>query len=161
VTWYGWEGVAGIFFLAITLLGIFWLARPAQAWRGAITLFGGTAVTVLLIMYLYFPKIEPYSQGAAIEFFSGLAGKDCYTHTSGYRSYAQYFYPKTQPSTRPENNGENWEQHLFYGDVRKDVYVAGKIYDEPRLDSVKTLKKLYAKNGFVFYKREKAAALAQ
>jgi len=156
VSWSGWEGLTGGFFLITTVLGVVWLARPTHAWRGASTLFGGTAIVVLLIMYLYFPKIEPYTQGAAIEFFSGLAGKDCYTYTSGYRSYANYFYPRTKPNTRPAPPaGQDWEQHLFYGKVDKEVYVACKIYDETRLDSVKTLKKLYAKNGFVFYKREK------
>jgi 4-amino-4-deoxy-L-arabinose transferase-like glycosyltransferase len=159
VVWYGWEGVAGAVLLLGTLLGVAWLARPERAWQGAATLFGSTAVAVLLVMYLYFPKIEPYSQGAAIEFFSGLEGKDCYTYTSGYRSYAQYFYPKTKPDTRPNPPSDApdgaWEKRLFYGDIDKDVYVAGKIYDQPRLDSVKTLKKLYAKNGFVFYMRPK------
>jgi hypothetical protein len=158
VTWHGWEALAGVYLLAIVGLAAYWLGRPTHALRGTYTLLGGTAGLLLLVVYLFLPKIEPYTQGAAIGFFKGLEGKDCYAYTSGYRSYANFFYPKTLPSTRPKfPHGQEWEDYLFHGPVDKEVFVAAKLFDQARLDSVPTLRKLYAKNGFVFYHRPKAA----
>jgi 4-amino-4-deoxy-L-arabinose transferase-like glycosyltransferase len=155
VVWYGWEAIAGLVLLASVVMGVFLLNKQERVSRAICWLFMGTATSVLLVMYLYMPKIEPYTQGAAIEFFKSLEGKDCYVHTYAYKSYANLFYPKTQPDTKPRLDGEEWEQWLLYGDTDKDVYVSSKVMNEEKLDQIPNLQKLYAKNGFVFYFRPK------
>ena len=94
--------------------------------------------------------------------------------TLGYKSYAPYFYGKvpapdakqakllltvtSNNSTRPDTlssyqkevSYKNW---LLSGNINKPVYFSVKINDQSVYDSVPSLTRLYAKNGFVFYRR--------
>lgn len=97
------------------------------------------------------PKVERYSQGAAIDFFIERQGENCYVNTLGYFSYAQLFYVKKEIPTNPNSYNEQW---LLTGNIDKPVYFVSKV---DRIDNFKKypeLKELYRKNGFVFLKRE-------
>ncbi|MCS6968368.1 MAG: glycosyltransferase family 39 protein [Cytophagales bacterium] len=157
VHWYGWEAITGIIFLVGTMGGV--RALKKFPLHGVIALFAATALMVTLTVYLYVPKIIQYTQGASVEFFRQLEGKDCYVYTYGYRSYVHWFYAKTKPDTRPiTEDGLAWQNYLFYGPVKKNVYVACKIFSRPELDTVSTLQFLYEQNGFAFYKRRKPSS---
>jgi hypothetical protein len=157
VRWYGWEGITGIIFLAGTLWGIRRLSIPAKAQSGVVALLGATALMVTMVMYLYLPKIVQYTQGAPVAFFQQLQGKDCYVYTYGYRSYAHWFYARTQPDTRPKTeDGQEWQEYLFRGPIDKDLYISCKNFSRAELDSIPTLQFMYEQNGFVFYKRQKS-----
>ena len=159
VNWTGWEGLIGLFFLVTTVIGIYFL-KKAQIIKGFISIFGGTAIMLSLVLIFYIGKIERYSQRAAIEFLKGLQGKDCYVMTIGYKSYAQYFYAQTQPTTKPLFDGDiRWQNYLFENELDKDFYVLTKNTSEAELlELIKNKKidweRLYEKNGFVFYKKK-------
>jgi 4-amino-4-deoxy-L-arabinose transferase-like glycosyltransferase len=150
VHWSGWEGIVGALLVAAITIGIIQLKKNNFRKAGWV-LFGGTAITVFLASAIIVPKVERYSQGAAIDFFIQRQGEDCYVNTLGYFSYAQLFYVKKEVPTNPDSYNEEW---LLTGNIDKPAYFVSKV---DRIDNYKKyteLKELYRKNGFVFLKRE-------
>jgi len=160
VLWTGWESLIGVYFIGIVIVGVYFFKKN-ETMKGFVSLFGGTAVMLALVLIFYVGKVERYTQRAAIDFLKGLQNKDCYVMTIGYKSYAQYFYAQTQPSTKPLFEGDiRWQNHLFYDRLDKDFYVLTKNTSEQELSALikpnaAEWERLYEKNGFVFYKRAK------
>lgn len=102
------------------------------------------------LMTLFVPRIEKYSQGAAIEFFESLKGKDVYIEVLGYRSYAHLFYTDKKPSQSvlPQNR-----KKLLRGKIDKPAYFVTRLGKEKAYLKKYPLELLYEKNGFVFMKR--------
>lgn len=151
VNWTGFEIIPGLFLLVVIFLALRWWKQ--QAYQKAIpALFGGTAVFVMLTLIFFINRIEGYSQRAAVEFFESKVGEDAYLITDGYKSYAQYFYGKTQEYS---NKNEGDRERLFTGEVDKDVYIVTKIHKADRLREIPTLEEIGAKNGFVFFRRKR------
>lgn len=96
VNWTGWEVIPGILLAAVLVLSLRWISRQ-QFVKGFSLLYGGVAVFVLLTLIFFIGRIERYSQGAAIDFFESVEGKNCYVMTYGYKSYAQLFYFRKPP----------------------------------------------------------------
>jgi 4-amino-4-deoxy-L-arabinose transferase-like glycosyltransferase len=149
VHWSGWEGIVGILMIVTLVLGIRKLNKKefnAAAW----TFFGGTAIVIFLASAIIVPKVERYSQGAAIDFFIERQGENCYVHTLGYKSYGDLFYTQKERPSNPDSYNEQW---LLTGNIDKPVYFVTKV---DRADKYKypELKELYRKNGFVFLKRD-------
>ena len=151
VNWTGWEIIPGLVLFTVLWLSLRWWKR-ADFSRAIPTLFGGTAVFVMLTLIFFINRIESYSQRAAIEFFESKVGEDAYLITDGYKSYAQYFYGKTQVYSK-KNEGDR--EILFSGPIDKDVYIVTKIHKANRLRALPELREIGASNGFVFFKREK------
>ena len=101
-------------------------------------------------MFFIVPKIEKYSQAALIEFFQSLQGKDVYLKQIYFRSYAPYFYGKTQPPENKNYYDLNW---LLLGDIDKDVYFATKAHKRKGLDGYQRMEEIGIKNGYAFYVR--------
>ncbi len=148
VPWGGWEGIGGLVLIALMVRGVSWLSG-GHIQRGTMSLFGGTAIFVMLVLVLFIGKIERYSQGEAIDFFKRFEGKDVYVKAFGYKSYAPPFYSKMTPDLVYKS--DYW---LFRGDIDKDVYLATKIHKAPIFHDIDGFVELYRKNGFVFFKRE-------
>lgn len=117
--------------------------------RSYIFLFSLSLLTVNIVLLVVVPRIELYTQGAAIEFFQSLRGKDVHVETIGYKSYAHLFY------------SEKKRQHPVPGDslltglISKPVYFSAKITRAGEIaEKYPQLNELYRKNGFVFYVRE-------
>lgn len=150
VHWSGLEGVVGLLMIFSIIIGIRSLQKNNFK-RAAWALFGGTAIVIFLASAIIVPKVERYSQGAAIDFFIQRHGEDCYVNTLGYYSYAQLFYVQKEKPVNPLSYDEQW---LLTGNIDKPVYFVSKV---DRIDSYKQyteLKELYRKNGFIFLKRE-------
>lgn len=152
VSWPPYTFLPGLFFILV--LALFFRYR-GKHWKTAFSiLFGGTAVFVMLSLIAFIGRIEGYSQRAAIEFFEEVADKtDSYQTVYGYKSYAHLFYGKRHPARQPEVTFQN--EHLLYGNIDKDVYIATKVQKADDLRDLPDIKELYAKNGFVFFLREK------
>ena len=149
VNWTGFEIIPGLFLLLIMVLALIWW-KQGQLRKAVISLFGGTAIFVMLTLIFYINRIESYSQRAALEFFESKVGEDVYLLTDGYKSYAQYFYGKTQSYSRKDAT----EREILYrGSVDKEVYIVTKIHKAQQLREIPTLKEIGAKNGFVFFQR--------
>ena len=155
VYWSGFEPLVGVFYLLL-LAAVAYLAHT-QRQKAFFLLFGGTALYLTMTVYAYMGRVEHYVQGALIEFLEKRQGEDCYVTTT-FRSYAYLFYSRSQPSSKPLNgmpDEDRWKQKLLYEDMAKDVYVVAKINQVKKLKDVPGLEKLYAKNGFVFFKKPK------
>ena len=108
-------------------------------------------IIIIQVTVLHFtPKIEAFSQRAAIEYFKGLQGQDAYVHVLGYKSYAHLFYARTMPQNNPNRTNEEW---LLTGNVDKPVYFICKIMDADKYRQLPQLQETGSKNGFVFFKR--------
>jgi len=150
VNWTGWDVLIGVVFLASCLAGLAYLRKNRYILAGII-LYAGVAIGVFCATAVFVPKIERYSQGAAIDFCKERVGEDCYVKTLGYKSYAQLFYTR---KSKPENENYYNTGWLLSGEIDKPVYFLVKEKNLPRYAGNKELKELYRKNGFAFLKRE-------
>jgi len=141
--------IGNIFFLFIVLSFILQLINRTRT--GFVILFLGTIVMVQLTSYFIVPKIEKYSQAAAIDFYKSKSNEDCYVEVYGFKSYAYLFYTNKQLPTNQNHSNLEW---LLTGEVDKPVYIVGKITSEDEIKKYTTLEKIGEKNGFVFYKRK-------
>jgi 4-amino-4-deoxy-L-arabinose transferase-like glycosyltransferase len=133
--------------------------------KGALLLCFLQILIIQVTMLHFTPKIEAYSQRAAIDYFKSFADKDVYIHSLGYKSYANLFYAKKRPATNPnyrsvrvdrEGNAvqpEANEQWLMNGKTDKEVYFICKIQDKEKYGKMRRMQILGEKNGFVFLKR--------
>ncbi len=156
VPWQGWEFLIGLLYLA-SIAAALVLLQKRLLLKGFITLFAGTAVTIFIFLPVTVPKIEIYTQGAPIEFFKTLKGKDVYIEVLGYKSYAHYFYAEKPPELSAHNFGISksvFREWLLTGDINKDAYFVCKNKKAGKYTAYKGVKKLYDKSGFVFLKRE-------
>jgi 4-amino-4-deoxy-L-arabinose transferase-like glycosyltransferase len=150
VHWSGWEGIVGLLMIVSIIIGIKSLAK-GKFQKAAWTLFGGTAIVIFLASAIIVPKVERYTQGAAIDFFIQRQGEYCYVNTLGYFSYAQLFYVKKEKPVNPKSYDEQW---LLTGDIDKPAYFVSKVDRIDKYKQYTQLKELYRKNGFIFLKRE-------
>jgi hypothetical protein len=114
-----------------------------------------TAVCLFLFGAIVVPKIERYTQGAAIDFYESKRGQDVYVHVLGFKSYAHLFYFQKPISKVSAEKGEAYEDWLLNGKIDKPVFFVTKFdrYEEyrnhPNLELIKE------ENGFIFLKRRK------
>lgn len=122
------------------------------------------------------PKVEQYSQNATIVFYQQLAKHGFDVETHRFKSYACIFY-----SGRTKNAFNDKEQKQFMdsllieyekdghsrfssystvysewlkiGNIKRPAFIVCKIQDEKEMTELKGFKKLYARNGFVFFVR--------
>ncbi|MBC9929755.1 ArnT family glycosyltransferase [Chitinophaga qingshengii] len=149
VHWSGLEGSVGILMVVTIIVGLRQLRKRAFI-NAATTYFVGTGLVIFMAAAIIVPKVEKYSQAAAIEFFEQRQGEDCYVTCLGYWSYAPFFYTHKE---KPANQNSYEESWLLSGDIDKPTYFVTKV---DRVDDYKqyNLQELYRKNGFVFLKRE-------
>ncbi len=150
VHWSGVEGIVGLLLVVSIIAGIIYLNKN-KFQKAAWILFGGTAIVIFLASAIIVPKVERYTQGAAIDFFIQRQGEDCYVNTLGYFSYAQLFYVKKEKPTNPNSYDQQW---LLTGDIDKPAYFVSREDRIAQYKEYTELKELYRKNGFVFLKRE-------
>ena len=157
IEWSGFEWMIGAFFLSGFLVNLFLLIR--KKWN--LYLYLQVALTIFFVNAQFkvtVPKVAQYTQGAPLEFFSGLAGKDVYILISGYKSYLPYFYAKVLP---PENENSNDYQWLAQGEIDKDVYLVVKEHkiNDTFKKRFRNFEELYRSAGFVFFVRKSNAIL--
>ncbi|MFN3403268.1 MAG: ArnT family glycosyltransferase [Cytophagaceae bacterium] len=149
VYWSGWESLIGLFYLLVIIVCI--RINNRDFVKGAIVVFFSTMITISLTMLLIVPKIEKYSQAAAIEFFESMKGKDVYVEPMYYKTYAHYFYterPKDYPVHKANDHG--W---LLSGEIDRPAYFVTKVGRENDMMNNPGMEKLYEKNGFIFFRR--------
>jgi 4-amino-4-deoxy-L-arabinose transferase-like glycosyltransferase len=150
VSWTGVEWLIGIILIAGTGAMLV-LIRKGKIKEGIIGIFLFSLFAVNTASILLVPRIEKYSQGAAIEFYEYLQGKDCYVETISFKSYAHLFYSHKQPQSNPNSYNSDW---LHHGDIDKPAYFVSKITGIPDVKQYyPELKEIYRKNGFVFWMR--------
>lgn len=149
VPWSGFEVLIGVVLIAGMVL--FHQLKKKSAMKAVILLFIANLLFVNLTLICIVPRIEGYSQRAAIEFYKKLQGRDVYVATLGFKSYAHYFYTKKEKPDNELSYNTNW---LLTGDIDKDAYFVVKNFRLNRyIEQHDDLVVLYEKNGFVFLKR--------
>jgi hypothetical protein len=148
VAWSGFEFLPGL----LLLLGLFYFVWKVKQHtkRALITLFVVSMIAVNGLIAMITPKVEPYSQGAAIEFYESKQGQNVIVEPLGFKSYAHLFYSK-----RPPHLGQSVRDSIMQFNSHPDVafFYVGKIHQaHSDTSQVKNLQKLYDKNGFVFYR---------
>jgi 4-amino-4-deoxy-L-arabinose transferase-like glycosyltransferase len=174
--WNGIEWIAGIVLLAALISAAVFLQKK-QFGRGLYWLFGGSLAAVNLAAILITPRVEEYSQEAAIAYWQKHSYSEFYLETIGYKSYAHYFYGNVQPgietnpyfiSWKKENEKKLYTPALAKSEneiaLRREWMLSGPI-DHPAYfickntfaDEVRkyypTLRFTGEKNGFVFWER--------
>ena len=95
--------------------------------------------------------MEPYSQGAAIEFYESKKGQNVLVEPLRFKSYAHLFYTE-RPQQFPRSVADSVRQFNTHPEI--PVFYVGKIQNrEENERDMPYLEFLYEKNGFVFYKR--------
>ena len=152
VSWSTWEVLIGTFLTCVTIVG-FMLLQFKKVKKGVLVLFGGTAIFLSLALINFANKIEAYSQNAAIEFYKSKANEDCYILPISHKSYAHLFYAKKPPVTIEQSRHFHY---LVTEKLGKPAYFITRIDRQDYLIGQKdNVEKLYEKNGFVFWKRNR------
>ena len=148
--WTGFESLIGVFFV-FSCLWLLWFYKKNQI-NSIIGVFISSLIFVYFSMTIITPRIESYSQKAAIEFYQSIEREDAYVTTLGFKSYAHLFYAKTNPTKNKSVYEKGW---LLKGNIDKKVYCIFKINRKEKfIIEYPDLKILYEKNGFVFSVRE-------
>ena len=148
--WKGYEFIAG--FILIAGLVVFvrlWHRNSFEKATGIIALT--IPVFMFLSLLLIVPRVEAYSQRAAIEFFESVSHEDAYLETIGYKSYAHLFYGRIKNHPGKQSRDEQW---ILSGNIDKPAYIAIKITRKEKfMKEYPAVQYLYEKNGFVFFRR--------
>ena len=149
VEWTGWEKLPGFMLLAGVLL---FVLRANKNIRSALVgLFLISLLAINLTIVLITPKVEPYSQGAAIEFYQSKQNEAAIVEPLRFKSYAHLFYTQ-RPAQFTRSLADSIR--LFNTHPEIPVYYVGKIQNkEENKRDMPYLQELYEKNGFVFYRR--------
>ncbi len=174
VSWGGWEWLIGILFLAAIITGTALLYRQ-KLQNGFATLLIGTTISLQLFLYVVVPKVEQYSQGAAIKFWESLQEKDAYVQPLGYDTYAHYYYARIRPwdTMAPDlkrfydaevegykqRAPTDWFDHLLRdwlleGKIDKPVFFCCHISKAAEYAKRTDLLRIGQDGGFVFFMRE-------
>ena len=149
VEWSGWEKLPGVLLLAGIVI---YVLRAHKNIRSAlVALFITALLGINLTINLITPKVEPYSQGAAIEFYKTKQSQDVLVEPLRFKSYAHLFY-----TMRPQQYKRSLADSIkrFNTHPAIPVFYVGKIQNKTENESeMPYLRKLYEKNGFVFYER--------
>lgn len=166
VPWHWTESIWGILYLVGIWVCCLFMRRHFRKSMIALCLL---QIMIIQVTVLHFtPKIEAFSQRAAVDFFKSLQGKDVYVQVLDYKSYAHLFYSQKQPSANPNyykphvtvtQTGDSIksmtvnEQWLLTGAIDKPAYFICKVQDAAPYRLMSTLVEIGGKNGFVFFKR--------
>jgi hypothetical protein len=148
VHWTGFEIIPGIILLAGVLLYLFYSARNNR--KALLLLFATSMIAINGTIIMITPKVEPYSQGAMIEFFQDKSRERNIVETVRFKSYANLFYAARNPDfSKPV--ADSFIHFGLHPEI--PVYYVGKIQNAEENEKENTnLQRLYSKNGFVFYK---------
>ncbi len=144
VQWTWFEPFVAIaFFVTALIVALKFNTYPLKY---LIALLSASLIFIVFTTLVVTPRIESYSQRAAIEFFKSKNDASVYIQNLSYKSYAPLFYAnKTmEQSSIPKDS-------LLWGNIDKDAcFVFKNIHQESIFSIYPQLEKLYEKNGFVF-----------
>lgn len=174
VHWSGFESLIGLVFLAAAF--IVFRAIHQQKLKLLYTGLIVNLVFIYLAIAVIIPKVERYSQHAAIEFYKACARQKCYVETHGFKSYAYLFYSQRRPEdyknpdqiayiekqldlmvseghSRFKSYATSNMLWLENGKIDRPTYIVVKTKEEEELLKKPDMRKLYQENGFSFFVR--------
>jgi hypothetical protein len=151
VTWSGWESLAGLAYLIIFLIGIFYLKKEIV--KGIVLIFFSTILFHETVLPLFLPKIETYIQGEVVDFYKQFAKENAepaFVEVFNFKSYAHLYYTNKKPFTNDTLKNIDW---MIYGKPDREVYLVTKLGREETLEKNPNFKRIGGKYGYLFYKR--------
>ena len=149
VSWTWMESVWGIIYIIGAIVSLIMMKRHFG--KGMLVLCIVQIVMIQITVLHFTPKIEAYSQRAAIRYFKSFKDKDVYVQPLDYKSFAHLFYSDKQPVKNKNYYKKDW---LLKGHVDKPVYFICKIGSADEFKRLPQLEMIGQKNGFVFFKRK-------
>lgn len=163
VDWVGIEPLIGLV-LFFGLLAAWLLQRRGNLPASIGVLFGSVMLFVALFLPLVAPRIEPYTQGAALDFYESLKGKDVYVKPLTMKSYAHLFYTDKPRHLSGAAKGiavDAWEPWLLEGAIDKPAYFVARITDADQWRTHPNLRVVREEGGFVIFERITSEASLQ
>ena len=175
VYWNGFEWLIGALFIAGTLYSIIRIKNGNAKYIYGV--FFTSLITVYSLIMVVAPKIEQYTQHAAVEFYQMCAKHKFGVQSIGFKSYGVLFYGEFNPEIKkdPEfqkyvkqrsieliRDGENPAKcsdliHTNWLEVGNISYPAGFVVKITEAEDVMKrfpeLRIAYKKNGFAFFVR--------
>jgi 4-amino-4-deoxy-L-arabinose transferase-like glycosyltransferase len=174
VSWSGFEVLPVFLFIAAALL--IYHGIGAKKLRLVYTGIVLQLAFVWLAIALIIPKVEMYTQHAAITFYKSCARHHCYVETHGFKSYAYLFYSERKPSDYVNEDQKAYiamqleqmvsEGHsrltsfstanllwMEHGKIDRPAYIVVKTPAEKELLDHPEMSKLYERNGYSFFVR--------
>lgn len=149
VNWSGFEFIIGLILIIGVVMALFYVKTSTNQ---ITIIFISSILYTQLTLFVIVPKIELYSQNAAISFYKKIASEDCYLDAYAFKSYAIHYYFNKQKPTNENCYNQDW---ILTGKIDKPVYIVCKIFKaEEFINKYTEFKKIESKNGFVFFKRE-------
>jgi 4-amino-4-deoxy-L-arabinose transferase-like glycosyltransferase len=148
VQWSLFESIWGVIYLIGIVVAVLLMRKDFS--KGMLCM-AVVQILIIQVTVLHFtPKIEAYSQRAAIRYFKSFQGKDVYVQVLDYKSYAQLFYTK---KTAPINKNYYNEKWLLSGAIDKPAYFITKNTSADEYRKLPQLQEIGQMNGFVFFRR--------
>lgn len=142
------------FGLALIVATIYFLVNARAHFSRALQyLIAVQVIVIFCSMTFIVPNVEPYSQGAAIEFYREKGKEDAYIQPLGMKSYAYLFYSKTMPNKASTFTADEKVEWLLNGDIDKTAYFICRNIQEHYFVDHLNLERIGEKNGYVFFKR--------
>ena len=152
IEWAFYDSIGGVIVvIGLILYGI--LNSQHHYRKATVTVFLSITTAVFFTSVLIVPKIEAFSQGAAIRFYESLKGKDVYVQPMYFKSYAHLFYTE---KLKVDNSNAYDHEWLRSGRIDKDVYIVVKNTKKFELEKYTDIKLIAEENGFAFYLRKKS-----
>ncbi|HRO43358.1 MAG TPA: glycosyltransferase family 39 protein [Flavipsychrobacter sp.] len=148
VSWTAWESLWGLFYIVAIIVAVLVMRRNFA--KGMLTLAVVQIIIIQITILHFTPKIEAYSQRAAIRYFKSFVGKDVYVQPLDYKSFAHLFYTKKLPSTNPNYHNQAW---LLRGAVDRPTYFICKVTGADEFRKLPQLQEIGQQYGFVFFRR--------
>lgn len=154
VAWTGYEPWTA----AILIAGVmgFIALRRQRPTVAIVTLFASVALCISVFLPAVAPKIERHTQGAMIDFYRSLRGKDVYVKPLTMKSYAHLFYtdkPRHLSAAAQAMPPDAWEPWLLDSAINKPAYFVAKVNDAERWRSHPALEVVRDEGGYVVFRR--------
>lgn len=153
--WHPAQIVFGFFYWLLVMIAVFRIAK-GRLLHGAVLLFLASCFLTQVVLFSFLPRVERYTQGAAVDFYKSLQGKNVYVSPLGFKSYAHLFYAQKLPQSDSMSYQKDW---LLHGAIEKPAYFVCKINRANEYSALPQLEEIGRKNGFVFFKREPSQSL--
>lgn len=156
VAWTGYEPLISILLVTGCIVALVFMRDARKRMASLFVLFGSVVCFVSLFLPLVAPKIERYTQGAAVDFYASLRDKSAYVKPLTMKSYAHLFYsekPYELSATAKGIAPDAWEPWLLNGAIDKPAYFVARINDAGPWRTHQHLRIIGEHGGFVFFQR--------
>jgi len=155
IPWSGFEPFIPLILIAGVIAFVV-LKRTNKKTLSVVALFGSVALFALSLLAMVTPKVEMLTQGAALDFYQSLIGKDVYVKPLTMKSYAHLFYTQKPYHLSAASLGvpkDDWEPWLLNANYNSPAYFVCKVNDASHWRVNGQLKEMREHGGFVFFKR--------